>query len=605
MEKSKTLFEHLNLTPKVKRAVDEIGFTTATDIQAKAIPLIRTGADVIGRSQTGTGKTVAFAIPAIEQVDTHADRPVVQVLILCPTRELAVQACDEIKKLVKYKHGVKPIAVYGGAAMDRQIAGLRKANIVIGTPGRIMDHLRRRTLKLQDIKMVVLDEADEMLSMGFKEDIETILETAPEDRQTVLFSATMPKSILNITKQFQNDPQIVEIDKQNVTLDNITQSFIDVPMGRKKDALNLLLKYFSPNLSIIFCNTKSMVDDISGFLNQSGYNAEGLHGDMKQSQRTSVMNSFKNGKTNILVATDVAARGIDVNDVDYVINYDIPQNNEYYVHRIGRTGRAMKNGTAITICSGRRQVMIMKNIAHAVKSNINQIPVPSAVDIKKQAFSANVQKVISSISSTQSEYHKNMLEEILNGGNSPYDVALGLLTLAFPAQEYNLNEIENKTIKSNSDRRKKGAFDDSNIGKVALSIGRSSHVAPNHIVGAITERTSLSGSSIGKIEIYDDHSIVSIPRELLAEFLDDMAGCKICGKPTTCIECFEENKDFSNKKSSGSGRGRSPRRSGQANKSNRSDYSNKSNRSNSDGNKSFNRSRKPSSKSYSKKSKEV
>ncbi|MEG0693180.1 MAG: DEAD/DEAH box helicase, partial [Oscillospiraceae bacterium] len=326
---SETKFSELDILPEIRRAIDTLGFDTATNIQSQAIPMIKTGVDVIGRSQTGTGKTIAFGIPALEAIDVKDEKNSLQVMILCPTRELAQQACEEIKKLSQFMHGIKAVEVYGGVPMDRQIIRLKKANIVIGTPGRIMDHMRRKTLKVNNLKMIVLDEADEMLSMGFKEDIETILTDTPEDRQTVLFSATMPPSILAITKQFQKTPSIIEIDKKNVTLDNIEQFYIDAPMGRKMDALNLVLRFHQPKLAMIFANTKRMVDEITEYLCKNDFQAEGLHGDMKQSQRSKVMDSFKFGKTNILVATDVAARGIDVDDVDIVFNYDVPDNEEY------------------------------------------------------------------------------------------------------------------------------------------------------------------------------------------------------------------------------------------------------------------------------------
>ena len=331
-------FSELGLIPEMQRAVDELGFEQTTDIQASAIPLLRTGADVIGRSQTGTGKTLAFAIPAIERIDREEAQPTPQVLILCPTRELAQQGCEEIKKLTRFMRDIWPVDVYGGAAMDRQIARLRRANLVIGTPGRIMDHMRRGTLSLANVKMVVLDEADEMLSMGFREDIETILKDVPEERQTVLFSATMPDAILELADQFLRDPQKIEINREQITLDNIRQLSMEVPMGRKLDALVLLLHAYDPKRCMIFCNTKLMVDEVSTHLNKSGFTCEAIHGDMNQSQRTRVMEGFKAARLPILVATDVAARGIDVSDVDYVVNYDIPQNSEYYVHRIGRQG---------------------------------------------------------------------------------------------------------------------------------------------------------------------------------------------------------------------------------------------------------------------------
>lgn len=534
-------FLELNLTPKVKRAIDEMGFDTATSIQSQAIPIIRTGVDVIGRSQTGTGKTVAFAIPAIECVDTHEDRTTVQVLILCPTRELAQQACQEIEKLTKFKSGIHVVDVYGGAPMERQITRLKRANIVVGTPGRIMDHMRRKTLKLNNIKMVVLDEADEMLSMGFKEDIETILTDTPEDRQTVLFSATMPPSILALTKQFQKSPKLIEINKAKVTLDNISQLCIDVPMGRKKDALNLLLRFYLPQLTMIFCNTKQMVDEVTEYLIQNGFDADALHGDMKQSQRTKVMSRFKSGKTSILVATDVAARGIDVNDIDYVINYDIPQNSEYYVHRIGRTGRAGKTGTAITICSGRKQIIVLQNLARSVKSKIDLIDIPSVDDIFEKNSQVQIDTIEESLNSTVKDKYVDMVNTLIERGHDPKDIAASLLQMNFGKDEAKLVDIK-------VDRKAK--FLDTNLTesgftKIRINIGRDKRVAPNHIVGAITERTGLNGKDIGKIEIYDDMSIIGIPSAAVDQVVEDMIGCKICGYPTSTTLVSENAKSKS------------------------------------------------------------
>ncbi|MDD4699270.1 MAG: DEAD/DEAH box helicase [Oscillospiraceae bacterium] len=523
-------FSELNLMPKIQMAIDEMGFDVSTEIQAKAIPMIRSGVDVIGRSQTGTGKTIAFAIPAIEKIDTDEERSTVQVLILCPTRELAQQGCEEIKKLIKYKSGIYPVEVYGGAPMDRQIMKLRKANIVIGTPGRVMDHMRRRTLKLDNLKMVVLDEADEMLSMGFKEDIETILIDTPADRQTVLFSATMPASIMALTKQFQKNPKVIEINKAQVTLENINQAFVDVPMGRKMDALNLLLRFYSPKLAMIFCNTKSMVDDVSGYLTNNGFNAEGLHGDMKQAQRTKVMDSFKYGKTAILVATDVAARGIDVNDVDYVINFDIPQNVEYYVHRIGRTGRAGKAGKALTICSGRHQAYTMRSIAFSVKSEINEIPIPSVEDINAKSDENHIIAIEEALNSRAKDKFTNMAQELISKGYEAEKIAAVMLQLHFGTEETHLKDIK---VEARSKPIAQGSFRaNGDFQKIVIDIGRSNRVAPNHIVGAITERTSLSGKDIGKIEIFDDRTVVAVPSSNISSVVDDMVGCKICGQPT-------------------------------------------------------------------------
>lgn len=514
-------FKQLGLPAQTLRALEEMGFENATEIQAQSIPLIQMGYDVVGRSQTGTGKTAAFGIPAIGMIDTTEEKRSVQVLLLCPTRELAVQAADEIKKIAKYTDGIKVVAVYGGAPMDRQIMQLRSANIVVGTPGRVMDHMRRHTLKLQNVKMVILDEADEMLSMGFREDIETILQEVPEERQTILFSATMPKEIMEIISNYQKEPQIIEINKQQVTLDAIGQFYYEVPMGRKNDMLLLLLAEHEPKRSIIFSNTKAMVDELTSFLNENGYKADGLHGDMKQSQRDSVMAAFKGGRSTILVATDVAARGIDVDDIDCVINYDIPSNNEYYVHRIGRTGRAGKSGAAYTICSGRRQVYLMQDIARATKSEVVKLEIPTAASILKKQRLLKQEELIRKMELAEELPYLEVVEELMAQGYAAEQIAAAALGMVYGVEESTLPVIQMEK------KRRKGDFV-----KIRINIGRSSRIAPNFLVGAIAERTSLSGSDIGKIEIFDDDSLVEIPRSAEAEVLEAMVGCKINGIDT-------------------------------------------------------------------------
>ena len=452
------LFSELNLLPKVQRAVEEMGYETATDIQSQVIPLIRTGVDVIGRSQTGTGKTAAFAIPAIERIDTHEEKPTLQVLILCPTRELAQQVHEEIEKLAKFKTGLHAVAIYGGAPMQAQISRLKRANIVIGTPGRIMDHMRRRTLKLHNLKMIVLDEADEMLSMGFRDDIESILSDAPAQRQTILFSATMPPTIVELAKKIQNEPQLIEINKSKIVLTEIQQSYVEVPIGRKMDALQLLLSFYRPRLALIFCNTKKMVDEIVAFLKQGGFDAMGLHGDMRQEQRTSVMHGFKTGKTTILVATDVAARGIDVNDIDYIINYDIPQSAEYYVHRIGRTGRAGKTGSAITICSGKKQVYILREMARAVKAEMKPIPLPSVASILVASEDTRTSQIKKLLQEAPHATYTNIVKNLMQYGYAAEDIAAVILQLHFGSEDLQLTDIpEEKKSYSQKPNAKKGS----------------------------------------------------------------------------------------------------------------------------------------------------
>ena len=549
---NKISFEELCLSEEIMRAVDALGFEAPTPIQAKAIPMVRSGIDVIGRSQTGTGKTMAFAIPAIEMIKDIEDKSKALVIIMLPTRELAMQCCGEIRKLTKYCEGIRPVEIYGGAPMDKQIARLKRANIIVGTPGRIMDHLRRRTLRLDSIKLAVLDEADEMLSMGFKEDMETILRETPDNRQTVLFSATMPPSVMSITQEFQKHPVIIEAANRRLTLDNIKQLYVDVPMGRKTDALKLLLHYYSPSLSIVFCNTKKMAEELAIELNQSGFDADALHGDLKQSQRTAIMDRFRNGSVSILVATDVAARGIDVNDVEYVFNYDIPQNNEYYVHRIGRTGRVGKEGTSVTLCSGRRQVYSLMDIVHNTKSKIEKIPVPTGEDINNHIAEKNIYDISSALSEPVHDRYRDMVNTLLSQGYSLFDIAASALQKCFVGKEIKIKDIE-------TDRKHKSKSGITDFSKIMLNIGRASRVAPNHIVGCITEKSLLSGGDIGKIEIYDDFSVVAIPSESVDEVLDRMYGAKVCGKPVRTILYEEKTKQKGNRRGGRENYGRGKR----------------------------------------------
>ena len=317
-------FDELNLQPQILKGIREMGFEETTPIQSKAIPMVMEGLDVIGQAQTGTGKTAAFGIPLLMKVDPKNKKT--QAIVLCPTRELAIQVAEEIRSLAKYMHGIKILPVYGGQDIVKQIRSLKGGTqIIIGTPGRIMDHLRRKTIKCESVNTIVLDEADEMLNMGFREDIETVLEYIPEERQTVLFSATMPKPILEITKKYQKDAVTIKVVKKELTVPSIEQYYYDVKRKDKVEVLSRLLDVYGPKLSLVFCNTKRMVDELVHALQGRGYFAEGLHGDMKQVQRDRVMNNFRNGRTEILVATDVAARGIDVDDVEAVFNFDLPQ----------------------------------------------------------------------------------------------------------------------------------------------------------------------------------------------------------------------------------------------------------------------------------------
>ena len=374
-------YEESGIDERILRAVEEMGFVHMTPIQEKAIPVFLEGRDVIGQAQTGTGKTAAFGIPMLQKIDEE-DRSL-QGMILCPTRELAMQAAQQLRQFAKYMHNIRVLAVYGGQDINRQIKALKGGvQIIVGTPGRVMDHMRRHTIRLDNLKMVVLDEADEMLNMGFREDMEAILGQIPCEHQTALFSATMPEPILQITDQFQTDAEMVKVVKKELTVERIRQYLYYIRRSDKEAAAARLIEYYNLKRGLIFCNTKSMVDELAENLKNRGIAAEGLHGDLSQAQRDTVMNRFRSGNLQMLIATDVAARGIDVNDVDGVINYDVPQDIEYYVHRIGRTGRAGRKGRSFTFANS-REIYKIREIERVCHTTITEKKLPGAAKVLK------------------------------------------------------------------------------------------------------------------------------------------------------------------------------------------------------------------------------
>ena len=540
------LFNELNLPEEILRAVEDMGFSEATEIQSKAIPVMLEGKDLVGKSNTGTGKTAAFGIPAAVSV-TRGGKNGVEVLILCPTRELAMQACKEIEKFSAYMPWVKPCAVYGGAAMDKQISELRRgANIVVGTPGRVMDHIGRKTLKLENLRTIVLDEADEKLNKGFREEIETKLSFVPEERQTVLFSATMPPPIMAITKEYQNDPVVIKVESKARTVDTIEQKYFEVPMGRKTDALKLLLIAYEPKLSMVFCNTKKMVDELTEALVSKGFKAAGLHGDMKQASRTQVLSAFKSGSINVLIATDVAARGIDVEGVDCVFNYDLPQDNEYYIHRIGRTGRAGKSGAAYTIISGRKQFYELKNIASFIKADIARAELPGRDEIVARKAAHVNEKILSAVESGKYESCRADVQKLMESGLSAEDIAVALLGMRLSKDTKNIPEIISVPRDNGG---KGGRYQKGGKVKLEISAGRSSRLAPNFVLGALVDATGMPGKSFGKIDIYDKFTTVEVPEADTEHVLDSMTGTKINGQKITIkryegrAERFDDDRD--------------------------------------------------------------
>ena len=514
-------FDELGLSEQIVKATVAMGFEEASPIQAKAIPVALQGKDLIGQAQTGTGKTAAFGIPILEKVDPKNKK--LQALVLCPTRELAIQVADEIRNLSRYLHGIKILPIYGGQEIVKQIRSLKAGiHIIIGTPGRIMDHMRRKTIRLEDVNTVVLDEADEMLNMGFRDDIETILKEIPEERQTILFSATMPKPIMDIAKTYQKDAELIRVVKKELTVPSIDQFYYEVRPKNKEEVLCRLLDMYDPNLSLVFCNTKKQVDELVSGLVGRGYFAAGLHGDMKQSQRDRVMNGFRKGKTDILVATDVAARGIDVDDVEAVFNYDIPQDDEYYVHRIGRTGRAGRNGTAFSFVVG-KEVSKLKEIQRYCKTKIYARPVPSVNDVaatKQEKIFRQVEQLI------QDEDLTSMIQLIQDRVNeSDYtamDLAAAFLKLITNTEDTAQDEDPSQLLNT-------GAEEEGMV-RLFINAGKKQNIRPGDIVGAIAGESGMPGKLIGSIDMYDKYTFVEVPREYAMDVLHAMDHAKIKGR---------------------------------------------------------------------------
>jgi ATP-dependent RNA helicase DeaD len=571
----KLKFDELSLSKEVQDAIVDMGFIEASPIQSEAIPYILDGRDVIGQAQTGTGKTAAFGIPALEMLDVK--NKAVQAVVMCPTRELALQVSNEIKKLAKYKKGLNVLAIYGGESITNQISALKRGvHIVIGTPGRIMDHLQRKTLKFNEVKMVVLDEADEMLNMGFREDIESILSDMPDERQTIFFSATMPKQILALTKKYQNDPHHVKVTKNELTVASIEQIYFEVKNSQKMEVMSKLIDMHNLQLMLVFCNMKVKVDEVVEELQSLGYKAEGIHGDLRQNQRTQVMAKFRKGGVNILVATDVAARGIDVENVDAVFNYDLPLDSEYYVHRIGRTGRAGKSGKAFSFITGRNEMGRLRDIQQYTKVKVLKGDVPTAKemgDFKKVKF---LEKLKAEVEKGGLDKFEKMLEFYMNEGITLHNLAAVLLKLNLGADEKTFKTSSEKRERperaergdrgDRGDRRDRGDRNDrgdrgdrkdrsdrperaprkrishnggGEMVRLFINLGKKDRVGPGDIVGALAGETNISGDDIGSIDIYDKFSFVEVPKDHVQQVIDGMDNNTIKGHKVS-IEIAKE-----------------------------------------------------------------
>ncbi|NYT05843.1 MAG: DEAD/DEAH box helicase [Methanomicrobiales archaeon] len=503
-------FLDLNISPDILRSIGDMGFEEPTPIQQLAIPHLLDGKDVTGQAQTGTGKTAAFGIPAIQLVDAQNSAP--QVLILSPTRELAIQTAEELTRLARYSPKIHILPIYGGQPIERQFRALKAgAQIIVGTPGRLLDHLDRGTLSLDAVRMVVLDEADVMLDMGFREDIEAILGEIPRQRQTVLFSATLPGPILEISRRFQKNPQLVKVPQRELTVPRIEQLYLEVRNRDKPEILCRLLDIYNPRRSLVFCNTKKGVDELTAHLHTRGYGADGLHGDLKQIQRDRVMAAFRSGATDVLVATDVAARGIDVEDVDLVVNFDVPQDVEYYIHRIGRTARAGREGRSITFV-GPREIFKLKTIQKYAKITIARIPLPTADDVEEIRLQNMIASVRQAVEAGIPARYMTVIERMMAGDITSLEIAAALLQRAMET-----GPESEPAAGIPAPRGEPGMV------RLVLNAGRDKNIRPKDIVGAITGETGVSGSAIGAITIAANRTVIDVAEASAAKIVEGMA----------------------------------------------------------------------------------
>jgi ATP-dependent RNA helicase DeaD len=510
----KLTFDRLGLSPEVLKAVAALGFEEAAPIQAAAIPVLLEGRDVVGQSQTGSGKTAAFAIPAIEL--SVATERAVQVLVLCPTRELATQVADQVHKLAAFKRGLQALPVYGGASFERQAYELKRgAQIVIGTPGRVIDHLERGTMKLDRVRLVVLDEADRMLDMGFRDDIRKILDSVPEQRQTAFFSATMSPGIRSLINRYSREPVALQIEQKEVSAPAIEQWFYEVPPRGKFDALMRLIDFHAFRSGVIFCNTQRMVDQLADDLQTQGVPADRLHGGIAQAQRTRVMNKFKKAGFEFLVATDVAARGIDVHDLELVVNFDLPYDPEDYVHRIGRTGRAGKHGMAVTLVSGRdlRKIQFLERFA---RTKIRRGTLPTAGEIGEKRADALLSKVRTVLDEGTWRGQAGLVDRLLEEGVDSTELAAALFQiLTGPTPEAAENTAPTKPALPSPTREVtvKSAPKKSRGGRawITLSLGRGELSGPRDVVDLFVDYAGLSAQDVGRIELGDGSSLVEVP----------------------------------------------------------------------------------------------
>lgn len=513
-------FGNLELSKKVFSAVSDMGFEEPSPIQVVAIPELMEGNDVVAQAQTGTGKTAAFGIPIVEKVNTKYRG--VQALVLTPTRELAIQVAEEITKIGKYRE-VRTLAIYGGQSIDRQILALKRGvQVVVGTPGRILDHIGRGTLILKSVRFMVLDEADEMLDMGFIEDIEKILDETPETKQTLLFSATMPAEIQRLSRKYLKNPEFLSVSRDELTVPQIEQVFYEVKEHNKFDGLCRVLDTSDIKLAIIFCRTKRGVDELVAGLEARGYEAGGLHGDLTQAQRNKIMRKFRDGNVEILVATDVAARGLDIENVSHVINYDIPQDPESYVHRIGRTGRAGKSGMAMSFVVP-QEYRLLRMIEKMINTRIKRCKLPSFEDVFERQREVIIERLSNTIQGGKLNHYKAIIADMA-GDYDLVEVAAAALRLAFEIDPMSEEKQELDDLEFGDTGAEPGMV------RLFMNIGRMDELRPPDLVKTIAEEAGIPGKIIGAIRIYDKFTFVEVPKDVAEKVLYSLHRNVIKGK---------------------------------------------------------------------------
>ena len=527
--------ENVILNDNIQRALGDMGFVEGTQIQQEAIPVILEGKDIVGQSNTGTGKTAAFAIPILEKTDKEIRMP--QALVLLPTRELAVQVANEVRKIAKYMDGIKTVAVYGGADIREQIRKLKGgAQIIVGTPGRVIDLIDRRVIKLSEMKITVLDEADEMLKMGFREDIELILSKIDHPVQSLLFSATIPQDMKKIIKKFLKDPVSIKTLREGITAKEVKQSYFLVKHSDKLEALIRLIDTYTPKLTLIFCNTKRAVDQLYDQLIEKGYNCDKIHGDIKQSQRLDTLSKFNKGLTDILIATDVAARGLDIKEVEVVINYEVPLKEDYYVHRIGRTGRAGKEGASFTLASPKEMNKI-ENIERYTKKSIRKRNIPTVARVNEVKQDKFVRSIVSVIEKGDLGENRLLAGRLLDKG---YDAETIIAAMIKKLVKFDLSEGRDLNEKI-PERRKRGSLKAYDTDRFHVNLGKNQGIRPGDILGAVAGECGIPGSDIGEIEIFNNYSFFTAAKEHKHRILDRMDGSQIKGMKVV-VEMSKEKK---------------------------------------------------------------